>query len=187
MMNIRRKKILIALSIIGIALGGGFLYQSFSRNDVQIYELSLARDAQNIKDLITQDWYWLIASKKYDLDFMLTQRAAAKKDPRYIGKLEIKVLRSESTHQFIGFVAYYPESFYVGRILFLAVRPEFRGKRYAQKLLDYAVDQLRAQGSLFVRLVTRTNNLRAQAVYTRAGFVETSRDAEFVYYEKSFN
>lgn len=183
---ITRKKLVALLLGLTVLIAGGYIYLHSGNDTARIYEMELVRDAEDIKTLMKHDWYWLIASKEYDLDFMLTQRAAMKKDPRYIGKLDIKVLRAQD-NSFIGFVAYYPESFYVGRVLFLAVRPEYRGKRYAQKLLDYAVNQLQEKGALFVRLVTRTDNLRAQAVYTRAGFKETGRDSEFVYYEKSNN
>lgn len=171
----------ILASILAASGAGIYYYQH--QDQGPIYEYCFDRDAQDIKDLMIQDWYWLISSPDYQVDFMLKNRAPNHKDPRYFGKMDIKVLRVNGA--FAGFVTYYKKSAYEGTVLFLAVRPEFRGKRYAQMLLDYAVEQLKKQGSLYVRLVTRTNNLKAQAVYVRDGFDELGRDDEFVYYQKT--
>lgn len=182
-----RKLTWLYAAIVGVFLvaagTGVYYYQHYQQGP--IYEYIYDRDAADIKDLMTLDWYWLISSPDYQVDFMLKNRAPNHKDPRYFGKMNIKVLRINDA--FAGFVTYYKKSAYEGSVLFLAVRPEFRGKRYAQMLLDYAVEQLKQQGALYVRLVTRTNNLKAQAVYKRDGFDELGRDDEFVYYQKALN
>ena len=170
--------ILLGMSVI--AAGGGIYY--YQQQQGPIYEFNDQRDTQDITDLMKQNWYWLINSNDYQVDFMLKRRAPTHKNPRYFGALQIKVLRKEG--QFIGFVTYYKKSAYEGTVLFLAVKSEFRGKRYAQLLLDYAVNDLKKRGADYVTLVTRPNNVNAQAVYVRDGFTEVGRDDTYVYYEK---
>ena len=172
--------ILCALVISG-AVGGAVYY--YSQPQARIYEFQDERDFADVKKLVEDNWYWLIESKDYQIDFALKNRAPSHKDPKYFGKLKINVLRKDD--EFIGFVAYYKKSFFEGTVLFLAIRQEMRGKRYAPELLNYALKQLKNEGAIYATLVTRPSNLSAQAVYTRAGFTETGRDETYVYYEKS--
>ena len=60
----------------------------------------------------------------------------------------------------------------LGTLLFIDVNPEFRGKeqRYAERLLRYAIDQMKMMGAASVELVTRTDNEPAQRLYKRVGF-----------------
>ena len=123
---------------------------------------------------------WFLA-KIMILAFMLKNRAPNMRDSRYFGKLNIKVLREND--QFIGFVAYYMKNFFIGQLLFLAVKPEFRGKGYAQKLMQYAIEDLKKQGATMITLVTRTSNVAAQAVYKKAGFHVSHEEDGYVYFE----
>ncbi len=172
------KKIIIGLLFM-CAVGAGVLYY-VSVSHSPIYEFDEKRDTQPILKLFHENWYWLVASSDYSPEFAFKYRAPSQ-DPRYLGKLRVKVLREKNT--FIGFVAYYMKTETEGKVLFLAVKTAARGKRYGQQLLQYALDDLiNNMGAKIIKLVTRTNNLRAQKLYNRAGFKETSRDDEgFVY------
>ena len=113
---------------------------------------------------------------------MLKYRAPSQ-DLKYIGRLNIKVLREKE--KFVGFTAYYMKEPGFGFLLFLAVNPEFRGKEkgYAEKLLKYALGKLKEVGAHYVQLCTRIDNERAQRLYRRVGFYEISKDDGFVYFQ----
>lgn len=178
------------IALVGaLFLGGGITYYYFISSSKQsvaivsgISDFSDQRDTAHIIDIFNKDRYWLVSSPDYDPYHMLSTRSPNKREDKYFGKMTIKVLYQDS--QFIGFVAYYLKNMIEGFILFLAVKQEFRGKRYGPQLMEYALNDLKQKGAAFARLVTRTSNLKAQAVYNRLGFKETERDADYVYYLK---
>ncbi len=175
----RKYFIITALSGL-ISLGMWYIYYSAIPQG-PIYDFNEQRDTHDILTIFKRDWYWLVASEDYSPEFMLKYRAP-NKDPRYLGRLHIKVYREHDA--FVGFIAYYMKTFYEGFILFLDVLPAFRGKRYGEQLVHHALDDLKRQGASKVQLVTRTNNTAAINLYKRINFYETSRDDAFVYFEK---
>jgi GNAT superfamily N-acetyltransferase len=54
------------------------------------------------------------------------------------------------------------------------VRPEYRKKGIGKALLEYVVGQARAEGALRVMLLTDGDNERAQALYRKSGFTDSS-------------
>ena len=132
-------------------------------------------------DIFKRDWHWLVASETYSPEFMLKYRAPTQQ-LESIGRLKIRVLRNRNN--FIGFVAYYMKSPIQGFVLFLDVNPEFRGRGYSDKLLQYALKELLHMGAYSARLVTRTTNYSAQKLYKRNGFSEVERENGFIYFEK---
>ncbi len=186
--NKLRLLLVLALVVGGLSIIGGLYYKRHTHVQQQedIYEYNAARDENDVHRLIKDNWHWLIATPDYyfkdKIDFILHNMAPSMYEPRYFGKLKIKVMRKDD--QLIGFVAYYKKSFYVGQILFLCVDEKYRGKRFAQILLEAALEELKKEGCQLARLPTRTTNLKAQAVYVRSGFTEYERDEGYVYYEK---
>jgi ribosomal protein S18 acetylase RimI-like enzyme len=69
----------------------------------------------------------------------------------------------------------------VARIYSVAVSPAFRGQGVAASLMSHAIEWARSHGSAIMRLETRADNLDAQALFGRLGFVEFDRRAD--YYE----
>lgn len=175
-----------ALSVI-LALGLGALYNYLPQQQPQaISFFEEQRDLKDIHNIFKNNWYWLIASfPTYEpqyVDYMFKNKAAGL-DPRHVGSLNIKVLRDGS--ELVGFVAYYMENWYEGRILFLAVNEKFRGKGYAEQLMKDAFGELKTLGATKLVLLTRVDNVRAQKIYNRLGFKEIKRDKEgFVHFEK---
>lgn len=146
-----------------------------------ILDYDEARDTAEILDIFKKDWYWLISSEDYSPEFMLKNRAPKMHDPRYYGKLIIKVLYDNN--HFVGFTAYYMKNFFVGQILFVAIKQEMRGKGYAQMLTKFAIEDLKKHGATMVTLLTRSANTAAQAVYKKLGFNVTFEDEGFVYFD----
>jgi len=175
-------KIVTALVLCGLLVAGGYyIYvpQASCKNE-RILSFDDARDTQEIIDIFEKDRYWLTAVENDTIAFKLKNRTPSS-DPRYFGTLHIKVLHEEC--KFAGFIAYYMQNFFVGRILFLDVKPEFRGKKLAQELVRYAIDDLKHLGATMITLVTRTTNDAAQAVYKKAGFAVSYEEEGFVYFE----
>ena len=165
-----------------VVLAGGAGYWLF-RTPEPISEFQYERDAADVLKMFERDHYWLLASEESDPDFMLRYHAPNKWDSQYFGKFKIKVLRKEGA--LIGFTAYYMKSPLLGFIQFVAVNPPFRGKGYAQQLLDYDLKQLKAMGAIRVELLTRTNNERAQKLYKRNSFQVKVVEDGYIYFFKN--
>lgn len=137
------------------------------------------RDRDFIMHLFKQNWSWLVADNNYSVEFMLDNRASQQFGMGGDLILKVGVVGEKP----VGFVAYHKLTFYKGRILFLCVDEQERKKGYAEKLLRYALEQLKAEGHSIAQLVTRTTNIRAQSLYRKVGMKETSRDQDFVHFE----
>ena len=173
------KKIIISLCLISLAVTGGvFYYRTAIMAQGPIYEFDERRDTQSILDLFKKDYYWLVEGE-YNPAAMLKYRAPGG-SPNKKGQMHIKVLRTDN--EFVGFVAYYKKIGSEWKFNFIAVRDEFRGKGYAQKLMQYALDDMKRLGAKHITLVTRTSNTSAQKLYTRMGFAEAYRDEGYVYF-----
>ena len=121
--------ITFALAISGL----GYFYFS-SQQQLQIYEFDNQRDTPFIKELFKNDWYWLVAgiSDSYDsaaqdyVENMLTTRTSStNKKP-----LTLKVVYENNKP--VGFLAYFIKKFYLGKILFVYILPEYRSKGWGQ-------------------------------------------------------
>lgn len=184
MIRIRKSKIIIITALIAglLAVGGGVLwYQNQTSYDIRDYNME--KDRPFIMTLFDKDWYWLSGYRREDSnpDTFLVHRSPFP-DPYWYGKLIIKVMYEKNNP--VGFVAYFVQSFYEGKILFIDVAPQARRKKYGRILLDYGIDDLKKQGVSVVRLTTRPQNIPAQALYKKAGFKEHARDATYVHFEK---
>jgi ribosomal protein S18 acetylase RimI-like enzyme len=147
-----------------------------------LYEFNEQRDARDILAIFERDRYWLLSSDDYSPKYMLEYKTPSMNSVCDRGKLKIKVLREHD--EFVGFVAYYMKTTYQGIILFVAVKNELRGKRYAEKLVHGALLDLKTSGARYIRLVTRVNNTRALNLYKRLEFNEIMRDDTYVYFER---
>lgn len=193
MKNNTIKKIILVLSLtLGAGIGYYFTHQpsasistqtttNQSHDKISIDEYDQARDEKAIKDIFYDEYYWLYPDESYDVEthvgFML-QHKAPNENPLYVGTLNIKVLHVNG--QFAGFTAYHKETLTRSRLLFLAIKKDFRKRGFGEKLARYAVEELKKMGAQTIVLVTRVNN-PAQNIYRRIGFEETSHDEEFLY------
>ena len=174
-MNIKRTvKILVMMS--GLAAGIYYGYQAVQKYTAEhgaIRSYDAGQDEAFIKNEFKENWYTLIATPTYDVDFMLQKKAPNDREPQFFGKMAIKMLYEDKCP--IGFITYYMQTSYQGDILFLVIDKNHRGKRNGEKLLNYAFNELKKQGAKTVKIFTRTENTSAQKLYTRIGFVETHR------------
>jgi len=177
----RTKKIILLFSI-ALATCGGIATFIHHKNISQgpIYDFNPSRDTQAIMDIFNQNWYWLLASEESSPAFMIKHRTP-NTNPLYFGSLHIKVLYQED--KLVGFTAYYMETAQQGRLLFLAVAHEFRGKGYGKILAKYAMQQMFAMGANHIALWTRVSNLPAQRIYKELGFKEMFDENGYVFFE----
>lgn len=179
-LTVKRIAIIAISTAIAITMGTvWWLYQGTEESRITLYDAK--RDRAFILDITQKDRYWLSNAADFDPAFFF-DKATPQHDLEYAGKLVTKVLLEKGKP--VGFVSFYPKSFYEGYILFLSVDHAHRGKGYAGKLLQHAFDELFAQGIQVIRLFTRTSNHPAIAVYKRLGMVETKRIEGGIYFEK---
>jgi ribosomal protein S18 acetylase RimI-like enzyme len=165
------KKILITLALLLPCAGAGYYYWS-AYHHPSIYTFDQERDTQQILAIFQQEWHWLVTSKDYSPEFTLKYLAPTR-NPAYLGKLNINVLRQGN--DLIGFVAYYLKSPELGQLLFLAINKDYRRKGYGERLLRHGLSKLEQMGAQKIRILTRTTN-PAYFLYRKVGFRDYSRD-----------
>jgi ribosomal protein S18 acetylase RimI-like enzyme len=173
-------KIVIVLGLIG-TVGAATWFYAWQQPTL-IYDVNLEQDTQPILAIFATDSYWLDAGydETQDKYRRMLKYGYVNDNPTYPNRLKFKVLRDKGL--LIGFTAYYKTAPTVGKILFVAVRSDMRGKRYGEVLMNTAMQELRHLGAKRIELTTRVSNTAAQKLYTRIGFKETARDDEYVHF-----
>jgi len=142
-------------------------------NLVQIHDFVYKKDADEIVDLFRKNYYWLTANPKTSPETFVRTRAVTE-DPSTTEKLTVKVLREND--KFAGFIAYYKKSFYLGYVLYLGVYEEFRGRGYGERLIRFAIEDLKKMNAKKIKLITRVKNNAARSLYKKVGFKQTAID-----------
>lgn len=181
------KKFISLVLAMGIFAGGGYWYYSnyfektVSRNTKSGIQIYNAKDHKAfIEKQFKENWYWLISTPEYDIHHMMDTRSPNNYEPKYFGKMKIIVLHEEGRP--VGFGTYYMQSAVLGDILFIAVDKDFRGKRYAEKLVNYCIADLKKMGAKVIKLATRVDNKGARKLYDRLKFDETGERRGFIHY-----
>ena len=179
----RIKQILIASGLMLCCVFGGYFIITYNTqvSAPVLTEYRSSADDEWIRNFFRDNWYWLVSeySTDFSLDYILSHKVSST-HPEQARPLSIFMLYQKKAP--VGFVAYFRESSDVGKILFVGVDKQWRGAGYAKLLLDHAAHMLCSQGCRFVDLVTRTQNLSAQAAYKKYGFYVTSEENGFVYF-----
>ena len=91
------------------------------------------------------------------------------------------VLVAERDGQVVGYVTTRVDTpAGIGRILNLAVAPEHQGQGIGTRLLQAALEHLRAEGMQCARIETLEQNARCAALYPTLGFQEVARQIHYV-------
>jgi ribosomal protein S18 acetylase RimI-like enzyme len=177
----RIRKIIFLISIsIAVSSGIGAYVYYVTSNHGPIYDFNSARDTQAILEIFDKNRYWLLANPESSPAFMIKNRTYDT-NPLHFGSLHIKVLYEKD--KLAGFTAYHLTNPQQGRILFVAVDHDFRGKGYGKILTEYAMQQLLAKGITHIALWTRVSNLHAQRIYKSLGFKEIFDENGYVFFE----
>jgi ribosomal protein S18 acetylase RimI-like enzyme len=175
-----KKKIVLLISIALAACSGIAVYRHYNTEHGPIYDFNAARDTQAMLDIFNKDWYWLLSSEESSPAFMIKHRTYDA-NPAHFGSMHIKVLREDN--KLAGFTTYYMETKTQGRILFVAVSRDFRGKGYGKMLAEHAMQELFKMGADHIALWTRVANLPAQRIYRGIGFEEKLETNGYLYFE----
>lgn len=176
----KQKKISLVISTALGLLLVAFLKYTLSSNNPSIVPFDKERDSAFVLDMFNKNWYWLIENPEFSGTFYLDHMSPTRK-PEDFGKENIRIMYVHGEP--VGFVSYYKKSFYEGFLHFLLIDETYRGKGYAEKLMKYAIKELRAMNSQVIRLVTRVNNKPARKLYDKLGFKHYKTEEGFVYYE----
>ena len=182
--SIKNKKITIIIAALLFAFAGCgyFMYTRCCKSN--IYNFDEQRDSAFITELFKNDWYWLVAGITEDFSDEAAEYVRNLLHNRSTTRMKkgktVTIKVGYEGNKPVGFVAYYLKKFYLGRLLFIALFPEFRSTGWSTRLVDYAMNDLISQGAARIDLVTRTNNYAAMKLYQRVGFKETKREDGFV-------
>lgn len=180
-MSVRKKISLVASIILGLAILFTVKYFFVSTpRDANIIKYEKSRDKEELKKIFYKDYYWLVDNPEFSFDAVFENLSRDKNVENY-GTEIINVLYVKD--KLAGFITCYMKNFYEGWIHLLAVAEPFRGKRYAELLINKAIEELKKQGAQVIRVLTRPNNQSSQKVYNRMGFKEYKRDDRAVYFE----
>jgi ribosomal protein S18 acetylase RimI-like enzyme len=170
------KKIVYAGIFFAAIIGFGWLTID-CLTGCQVVDYDYSKDYQGMQEIFKRDWDWLIpvGPDQYSLDLVLKYRAP-QQNPLYAGRLKLKVMRDGD--KLIGFVGYYMKNDQEGFFNFLDVNPAYRGKGYAEKLANYAINDMISKGARRITLVTYPHNFRALKLYHRLGFKEIKKGVQ---------
>jgi ribosomal protein S18 acetylase RimI-like enzyme len=165
-----------------IALMGGTLVWWYCADMQQgpVYTFKPSRDLKQMVELFEKNRNWLTYQKYSDPAFLFVNKTPSYRDARLMGRMETQVLRDGGN--LIGYACYYIDLENKGKILFVVVDEKYRGKRYAQQLVNLALEYFKKHRVSYVYLATRLDNVRARSAYTRMGFFETERDDTYITY-----
>ena len=154
-------------------------------HDTGIFPYDRVRDKKAMLQLFSDNKYWLFpADNALDSEYFFDHCSPTMNVADH-NRESIMVYRIGGSA--IGLVSYYIESAGVGRIHFLVIDEPYRGKGYSQKLMHYALQDLKKEGAKKVWLVTRMDNLPAQRLYLGLGFKNGIHNTEYVCFEKYFD
>lgn len=184
-----RIKVVGSILLAGAMLTSGIVFNAYrSRNldaigygPIRLY--TPEKDRTSVEQLFKDNFYALTANPDHDFDVMLEKRAPNRFQTKYFGKMDTVVLNDGN--KLAGFVSYYMQSTYSGKVLFLSVNKECRRKGYAKKLMTFAVERLKKKGAKVIKVCTRTDNDAAQNLYVnKFGFVKEDVSDGFIFYRK---
>ncbi len=133
-----------------------------------------ARDMDELVKIFDADRQWFISKPSYSIAEKI--RKETQKEVVSHNKLHISVLRNQD--RLVGFIIYIP-----GYVNYLGVSKDHRGKRYGEKLLAHAIEEMKKMGEQKVRLGMFAGNEAAHKLYTRFGFYEIYRYSDGVVFE----
>lgn len=171
-----------AIFCLAVALAWAFVF--FRSRDQHIVDFNKSPEQTAFLQKVFKDnWYRLVSEESdFELNYML-EHGVSHKD-RFMPPHTMKLYK-DTTGKYVGFVTYYhPYMYQQGHalLLFLVVDKDERGKGYAKKLMEYALNDLKKQGCSSVELAVRIENKEAQKLYRSFGFYESpeKRDGGFM-------
>ena len=175
--------------LLAVLVGAGIGAYYFWSPRSGVYSFNDDRNSEFLHDLFKENWYWLVVDKKhiYDEEYVnyFIENKTVRSAPHQYGKNQMKVYFVDGKPA--GFTSFFTRTSYIGKLLFLVVLEEYRGKGIGKKLLNSATETLFEQGCFKVELIVRTENKAAIRLYEGAGFEKYAEDEEAISYRKFKN
>jgi ribosomal protein S18 acetylase RimI-like enzyme len=182
----KRSYLLAGLFATGVCGGAFYCYTRVCRAvpSADLIDFEYDRDFADIMSIFDRNWYWLMpySREEYDPDYLQNVFAwrSPQANPFKKGSLIVKVIRKDD--KVVAFTAYHMKTKTSGFLLFVAVDNDYRGKKYGEALVVYALKAMKDLGAKQIQLNTRIDNVPAQTLYKKMGFKEVMRQGIYVYY-----
>ena len=177
----QRLPLIISLILTTILIAVGYWYMRLGAPCEGITPYIPARDRAFLMKLFQDNWYWLVQEQSsFSAERFLDVKTPGKGENAQDTKILVYCINGKP----IGFVAYHKETFYKGRLRFIAIDAPHRGRGYSDKLMNYALEDMKRMGLGQVTLLTRTDNHPAQKLYKKFNFQEGWKDEKYVRFEK---
>ncbi len=165
----------------------GYYWLTQRTSSEPIYPYDAALDRAALIEIFKPNFFWLTddPDEQHALESFehtLDHRASSRR-PGDAGDLHIYVYRDDEGTK--GFVSYYRTSWSSAKILYIAVGDAYRRRGYAEKLMQFVLNEIKRQGFNHVELVTRVVNQRAQGLYKKFGFKQGWNDGTLVSFERT--
>jgi ribosomal protein S18 acetylase RimI-like enzyme len=151
------------------------------KNNIEIKEYNHEKDFDKILKIIDDNFFWLFSgfSKEKaiaDISKTFIEKKILVNETNKYSDYNIQVLHFNN--ELAGFITYYKFIDKIGRILFLCIDEKYRRFGFAKILLEKAIKDLFENNKDIERifLLTRLENIKAQNLYKKFGFIETERD-----------
>ena len=179
------KRVLFVLSVAVLGACAVYYWQhGTSAHAGEFRDYNPAEHKAFILQEFKNNWRWLVETPDYDVVFTFDTHSPSKHEAKYFGTMNIKILYQEGKP--VGFITYYMRTDSEGDILFVEVNEAFRGRKLAEKMVRYALDEMKKMGATTVKMLTYTGNVKAQKVYERIGFKEMYHDEGHIFYKYTY-
>ena len=168
----------IILSLLTVTL---FNFYSKKKNSIIVVDYDLTKHREEIKRIFFENYYWAV----YDIplkDYSFENRFDSLKveiDEGVYAPLNVKVAMDKD--QVAGYITYYKITNELGHIQIVVVDKNHRRKGVGEVLMKAAVNDLISMGNKTVHLITKKDDIPAQNLYKKIGFIywDRSENEEF--------
>ncbi|MBY0109733.1 MAG: GNAT family N-acetyltransferase [Candidatus Babeliaceae bacterium] len=129
-----------------------------------------------------QDRFWLVADESYMYDPVDTLDTGI----HSFVKKPVTFYIYYKAGKPVGFISYYYEYPFFGKIQFVDVDEKYHRQGIAKKMILSVLERMKKEGVRSVEIVTRLINTPALTLYEKLGFKRSHDDGKYVHLEYSF-
>jgi ribosomal protein S18 acetylase RimI-like enzyme len=193
-MKMSIKKIILLILVCIIFITSFFISKKDVINSKQKDILKLtpynnATDKEDILHILKENFFWIIHGCTFEeYDFASKLEAGVVTFEGEDANKPMNIIVMKDKKRVAGFLTYYVYQSGIGRIHLLGVDKEYRRCGIGEKLARYAIEDLFKQDINVIFLITLRENIRAQNLYKKLGFVQNDElldgesDSDIVYF-----
>lgn len=153
-----------------------------SRTQEGIYPYDQKQDRAYILEQTGKAHFWLIADESSGYN----QQETLDTGFHTFTKARVHFFVYYKDARPVGFISYYFDSSFFGKIQFVFVDEQYRRQGIAEKMIRFILDRMHQEGALSVEICTRLINKNALSLYEKLGFKYLYDNGKYVYLEYSF-